>query len=134
MPKVSIVIGSKTDEEWISDCKNILDEAKIDYEVRIMSCHREPDKVREYAESLKKRGIKFVIAMCGYSCALPGFIASLTEVPVIGVPLPTSSLKGIDSLITIAQLPAGVPVPTMGIGKVGAKNAALFVARVLGNV
>ncbi|MCK4352293.1 5-(carboxyamino)imidazole ribonucleotide mutase [candidate division WOR-3 bacterium] len=131
MTEISIVIGSKSDEPWLKECTKVLAEAKLSYEVAITSCHREPEKTRNYAKSLKKRGIKVVIAMCGYSCALPGFIASHTDLPVIGVPLPTSPLKGIDSLLSIVELPSGVPVATMGIGKAGAKNAALFACKIL---
>lgn len=130
--EVSIIIGSKTDEKWVELCKEILDKAKVSYELVISSAHRDPERTREYAKSLKKRGIKVVIAMCGYSCALPGFIASYTDLPVIGVPLPTSPLKGIDSLLSIAELPSGVPVATMGIGEAGAKNAAIFACKILG--
>lgn len=129
--EVSIVIGSKSDERWVESCKEVLNKAGISYEVVVSSAHREPEKTREYAQSLKKRGVKVVIAMCGYSCALPGFIASYTDIPVIGVPLPTSPLKGIDSLLSIAELPSGVPVATMGIGEAGAKNAALFACKIL---
>lgn len=129
--EVSIVIGSASDEMWVNGCKEIFDKANVSYEVVVSSAHREPEKTREYAKSLKDRGIKVVIALCGYSCALPGFIASYTDVPVIGVPLPTSPLKGIDSLLSIAELPAGVPVATMGIGEAGAKNAALFACKIL---
>lgn len=132
MLNISIVLGSKSDEPYIEGCKKVLDEAKVRYEVVITSCHREPEKTREYAKGLKNKGIKIVIALCGYSCALPGFIASYTDIPVIGVPLPTSPLKGIDSLLSIAELPSGVPVATMGIGKSGAKNAGLFALRILG--
>lgn len=131
MPDISIVLGSKSDEPYIEGCKKVLDEAKVSYEVVISSCHREPEKTREYAKGLTNKGIKIVIALCGYSCALPGFIASYTDIPVIGVPLPTSPLKGIDSLLSIAELPSGVPVATMGIGKSGAKNAGLFALRIL---
>jgi phosphoribosylaminoimidazole carboxylase PurE protein len=128
---ISIVIGSKSDEEWLEKCKAVLDEAGVSYEVVISSAHRQPEETREYAKSLKQRGVKVVIAMCGYSCALLGFVASYTDLPVIGVPLPTSPLKGIDSLLSIAELPSGVPVATMGIGKAGAKNAALFACKIL---
>ena len=131
MPDISIVIGSKSDEPYLLECKKVLDAVGISYELEVTSCHREPDKAREYAMGLKRRGVKVVIAMCGYSCALPGFIASYTDLPVVGVPLPTSPLNGIDSLLSIVELPGGVPVATMGIGKSGAKNAALFACRIL---
>ena len=129
--EVSIVIGSKSDEKWLKPCTDILDKSAISYEVVVCSAHREPERTRKYAKSLKQRGVKVVIAMCGYSCALPGVIASYTSLPVIGVPLPTSPLKGIDSLLSIAELPSGVPVATMGIGLSGAKNAALFACKIL---
>ena len=85
--EVSIIIGSKSDESWAEICKSVLLKAKVSCEIVISSAHREPEKTREYAKSLKKRGIKIVIAMCGYACALPGFIASYTDIPVIGVPV-----------------------------------------------
>ena len=131
--EVSIVIGSKSDEKWVERCKEVLDKEGISYEVVVSSAHREPEKTREYAKSLEERGVKVGIAMCGYACALPGFVASYTDLPVIGVPLPTSPLKGIDSLLSIAELPSGVPVATMGIGLAGAKNAALFACKILKN-
>ncbi len=131
--EISIVIGSKSDEKWVEKCKGVLDERKISYELVISSAHRNPEETRKYAKSLKERGIKVVIAMCGYSCALPGFVASYTDLPVIGVPLPTSPLKGIDSILSIAELPSGVPVATMGIGEAGVKNAALFACKILKN-
>ncbi|MBI4722801.1 MAG: 5-(carboxyamino)imidazole ribonucleotide mutase [Candidatus Stahlbacteria bacterium] len=130
--EISIVIGSKSDEKWVEPCKEVLDKANISYEIIISSAHREPEKTRKYAQSLKSKGVKVVIAMAGYAAALPGFIASYTDIPVIGVPLPTSPIKGIDSLLSIAEMPAGVPVATMGIGEAGAKNAALFVCKILG--
>ncbi|MDD5529125.1 MAG: 5-(carboxyamino)imidazole ribonucleotide mutase [bacterium] len=130
-PLVSIAIGSQSDESWLEDCKKVLDENNIVYEVIITSAHRTPDKTREYALGLKERGVKVAIAMCGYACALPGFIASYTDMPVIGVPLPTSPLHGVDSLLSIAEMPGGVPVATMGIGKSGAKNAAIFACKIL---
>ncbi|MFA5031422.1 MAG: 5-(carboxyamino)imidazole ribonucleotide mutase [bacterium] len=130
-PVVSIAIGSQSDESWLEDCKKVLDENKVSYEVIITSAHRTPDKTREYAMGLKKKGVKVVIAMCGYSCALPGVIASYTDLPVIGVPLPTSPLKGVDSLLSIVEMPGGVPVAAMGIGKAGSKNAAVFACKML---
>lgn len=131
-PQVGIALGSKSDEPYIEGCKKVLKEAGISYEVVITSAHRNPEKTRDYAQKLKSRGIKVVIALCGYSCALPGVIASYTDLPVIGVPLPTSPLNGLDSLLSIAQMPSGVPVAAMGIGKSGAKNAALFACKILG--
>lgn len=131
MPPVSLIMGSKSDEPFIQGCKQTLDKLGLSYEVQIISAHREPEKVREYAKGLKKKGIKVVIAFCGYSCHLPGVIASYTDIPVLGVPLPTSPLKGIDSLFSIVEMPAGVPVACMGIGEAGGKNAAIFASKML---
>jgi len=115
----------------MKEAEKVFTELDIGYEVIISSAHREPDKTREYAVSASSRGIKVIIAGAGYSAHLPGFIASLTKIPVIGVPLDTSPLKGLDSLLSIVQMPKGVPVGTMGIGRSGARNAALFAARIL---
>jgi len=131
-PVVGIVMGSESDKEMMKEAEKVLSDLNVPYEVVISSAHRAPDKTREYAMSASGRGIKVIIAGAGYSAHLPGFIASLTTLPVIGVPLDTSSLKGVDSLLSIAQMPKGVPVGTMGIGKAGAHNAALFAARILG--
>lgn len=131
-PVVGIVLGSESDKDIMKAAEKVLSELKIAYELLVSSAHREPDKTREYAISAGKRGIKVIIAGAGYSAHLPGFIASLTPLPVIGVPLDTSPLKGLDSLLSIVQMPKGVPIGTMGIGKSGAHNAALFAARILG--
>ena len=131
-PVVGIVMGSESDREVMKAAEELLSKLKIEYEVIVSSAHREPDKTREYAVSAAGRGIKVIIAGAGYSAHLPGFIASLTNVPVIGVPLDTSPLNGIDSLLSIVQMPKGVPVATMGVGKSGVHNAALFAARILG--
>jgi len=131
-PVVGIVMGSESDREVMKAAEEVLSKLKIEYEVIVSSAHREPDKTREYAVSAAGRGIKVIIAGAGYSAHLPGFIASLTNVPVIGVPLDTSPLNGIDSLLSIVQMPKGVPVATMGVGKSGVHNAALFAARILG--
>jgi len=124
-------MGSKSDEPFIEGCKQTLDKLGLSYEVQIISAHRESEKVREYAKGLGKRDIKIVIAFCGYACHLPGVIASYTDIPVIGVPLPTSPLKGVDSLFSIVEMPAGVPVACMGIGEAGGKNAAIFASKML---
>ena len=130
-PVVGIVMGSESDRDIMKEAEKVFTELDIGYEVIISSAHREPDKTREYAVSASSRGIKVIIAGAGYSAHLPGFIASLTKIPVIGVPLDTSPLKGLDSLLSIVQMPKGVPVGTMGIGRSGARNAALFAARIL---
>jgi len=132
MPLVGIVIGSKTDEPLIQPALDILKQLHIEYEFSILSAHRNPDKVREYASKVKERGIELIIAAAGASAHLPGVVASWTTLPVIGIPLPTSELKGVDSLYSIVQMPAGVPVACVGIGAAGAKNAALLAAQILG--
>ncbi len=131
MPKVSVIIGSKNDQPLIQPALDLLQQLGIDHEFLVMSAHRNPDKVREYASSAKERGIEVIIAAAGLAAHLPGVIASLTTIPVIGVPLPTSDLKGMDSLLSIVQMPAGVPVACVGIGTPGAKNAALLAAQIL---
>ena len=132
MPLVAIVIGSKTDEPLIQPAIDILKKLGIKYEFSILSAHRNPDRVREYASKVKKEAIEVIIAAAGAAAHLPGVLASWTTLPVIGVPLPTSELKGIDSLYSIVQMPAGVPVACVGIGTSGAKNAALLAAQILG--
>jgi 5-(carboxyamino)imidazole ribonucleotide mutase len=132
MPLVAIVIGSKTDEPLIQPALDILKELGIEYQFSILSAHRNPDRVREYASKVRERGIEVIIAAAGAAAHLPGVLASWTTLPVIGVPLPTSELKGIDSLYSIVQMPAGVPVACVGIGTSGTKNAALLAAQILG--
>jgi len=132
MALVGIVIGSKTDTELIQPALDLLKQLGVDYELSVISAHRNPEKVREYGLEAEKRGLKVIIAAAGYAAHLPGVLASWTTLPVIGVPLPTSELKGIDALLSISQMPGGVPVACMGIGKSGAKNAALLAAQILG--
>jgi 5-(carboxyamino)imidazole ribonucleotide mutase len=132
MPLVGIVVGSKTDEPLIQPALDMLQQLNIEYEFTVMSAHRSPEKVREYASKAKGRGIEVIIAAAGFAAHLPGVLASLTTLPVIGVPLPTSELKGVDSLYSIVQMPAGVPVACVGIGTSGATNAALLAAQILG--
>ena len=132
MALVGIVIGSKTDTELIQPALDTLKQLGIDYEFSVISAHRNPEKLREYGLEAEKRGFKVIIAAAGYAAHLPGVLASWTTLPVIGVPLPTSELKGIDSLLSISQMPGGVPVACMGIGQSGAKNAALLAAQILG--
>ena len=131
MARVGIVIGSKTDEQFIQPALDILGEFKIDFDLSILSAHRKPDSVRKYAIEAAARGYEVIIAAAGSAAHLPGVIASWTTLPVIGVPLPTSDLKGIDSLYSIIQMPGGVPVACVGIGTAGAKNAALLAAQML---
>lgn len=132
MAMVGFIIGSTTDEQYIQPALDILNEFKIDYELSILSAHRKPDSIRRYAQEAESRGILVIIAAAGYAAHLPGVVASWTSLPVIGIPLPTSDLKGIDSLYSIVQMPAGVPVACVGIGSAGAKNAALLAAQILG--
>ena len=132
MALVGIVIGSKTDTELIQPALDMLKQLGIDYEFSVISAHRNPEKLREYGLGVEKRGLKVIIAAAGRAAHLPGVLASCTTLPVVGVPLPTSELKGIDALLSISQMPGGVPVACMGIGKSGAKNAALLAAQILG--
>jgi len=133
MALIAIVIGSKTDEPLMQPALDIFNEFKIDFELSILSAHRKPDKVRQYALEAASKGFEIIIAAAGNAAHLPGVIASWTTLPVIGVPLPTSDLKGIDSLYSIVQMPGGVPVACVGIGAAGAKNAALLAIQILGN-
>ena len=132
MALVGIVIGSKTDTELVQPALDTLKQLGIDYEFSVISAHRNPEKLREYGLGAEKRGLKVIIAAAGRAAHLPGVLASCTTLPVVGVPLPTSELKGIDALLSISQMPGGVPVACMGIGKSGAKNAALLAAQILG--
>jgi len=132
MPLVSIVIGSKTDEPLIQPALDMLDQLNIKYEFSILSAHRKPEQVREFGLHAAERGTEVIIAAAGGAAHLPGVMASWTTIPVIGVPLPTSELEGIDSLYSIVQMPSGIPVACVGIGTSGAKNAALLAAQILG--
>jgi len=132
MSLVGIVIGSKTDEEFIQPALDIFKEFKIEYDIAILSAHRKPDMVRQYALEADSKGYQVIIAAAGSAAHLPGVIASWTTLPVIGVPLPTSDLKGVDSLYSIVQMPGGVPVACTGIGAAGVKNAALLAVQILG--
>ncbi len=132
MPLVAIVMGSKSDAETLKPMLEALDRLGISYEVSVISAHRNPEEVREYGLSAQKRGIEVVIAAAGGAAHLPGVLASWTTLPVIGVPLATSELKGIDALYSIVQMPAGIPVACMAVGATGAKNAAYLAAQILG--
>ncbi|MFO7995717.1 MAG: 5-(carboxyamino)imidazole ribonucleotide mutase [Dehalococcoidia bacterium] len=132
MALVGVVIGSKTDTELIQPALDMLKQLGIEYDFSVISAHRNPGRIREYGLEAEKRGLKVVIAAAGYAAHLPGVLASWTTLPVIGVPLPTSDLKGVDSLFSISQMPGGVPVACTGIGASGAKNAALLAAQILG--
>ncbi|MGC1381555.1 MAG: 5-(carboxyamino)imidazole ribonucleotide mutase [Candidatus Baltobacteraceae bacterium] len=129
-PVVGIIMGSRSDWQTMSDARSVLDELEIPCEVRVVSAHRMPDEMFEYAASAASRGLAAIIAGAGGAAHLPGMTAAKTQVPVIGVPVDTGKAAGLDSLLSIAQMPPGVPVATMGIG--GAINAALFAARIVG--
>jgi 5-(carboxyamino)imidazole ribonucleotide mutase len=131
MPLVGIVMGSNSDIAVMQPAVEMLERLGIDYEFQVMSAHRAPEKVREYGLSARSRGIEVIIAGAGGAAHLPGVLASWTALPVIGVPLPTTELKGVDALYSIVQMPAGVPVACMAIGAAGARNAALLAGRIL---
>ena len=132
MPLVAVIMGSASDEPVVQGTVDILEQLKVDYEVRVMSAHRNPERVREYALSARERGIEVFISAAGGSAALGGVLAAWSTIPVIGIPLASSELKGIDALMATAQMPPGVPVACMAVGSWGARNAALFAAQVLG--
>jgi 5-(carboxyamino)imidazole ribonucleotide mutase len=131
-PLVGVVMGSKSDEPLMQPALDTLQELGIEYEASVISAHRHPEKTRQYALNARDRGIEVIIAGAGGAAHLPGVMASWTTLPVIGVPLPTSELKGMDALLSVAQMPGGVPVACVAIGSAGAKNAALLAARILG--
>ena len=132
MPLVGVVMGSRSDEALIRETEDVLKQMDIDHEVVVMSAHRTPEKVIEYAQSARGRGIEVLIAGAGGSAGLPGVLASWTTLPVIGIPLPSSDLKGVDALYAIAQMPPGIPVACVAVGSWGARNAAFLAARILG--
>ncbi|MGN6155702.1 MAG: 5-(carboxyamino)imidazole ribonucleotide mutase [Sphingomicrobium sp.] len=130
-PQVGIIMGSKSDWETMRHAADMLDSLGVAHETKIVSAHRTPKRLYDYAHSARERGLKVVIAGAGGAAHLPGMAASMTTLPVLGVPVETQSLKGMDSLLSIVQMPAGVPVGTLAIGKAGAINAALFAAEIL---
>ena len=130
-PAIGIIMGSQSDWETMRHAAETLDALGIAYETRIVSAHRTPRRLYEYAETARERGLKVVIAGAGGAAHLPGMVASLTTLPVFGVPVESAALSGLDSLLSIVQMPGGVPVGTLAIGKAGAINAALLAASVL---
>ncbi|MGB0719688.1 MAG: 5-(carboxyamino)imidazole ribonucleotide mutase [Bdellovibrionales bacterium] len=130
-PQVGIIMGSQSDWDTMSEAHDILHELNIPHECKIVSAHRTPDRLVEYAKSAKGRGLKVIIAGAGGAAHLPGMAASMTPLPVLGVPVESKALKGMDSLLSIAQMPGGIPVGTLAIGKAGAKNAGLLAAAIL---
>ncbi len=130
-PLVGIIMGSQSDWKTMENAAQILDDLKIKYESKIVSAHRTPDRLYEYAKTARERGLKVIIAGAGGAAHLPGMTASMTTLPVLGVPVESRTLKGLDSLLSIAQMPAGIPVGTLAIGTAGAKNAALLAAAII---
>lgn len=128
---VGVIMGSKSDYEHMVGACEVMTELKIAHEVRILSAHRTPDQTALYAATAHERGLRVIIAGAGGAAHLPGVIAAKTLIPVIGVPMPTTTLGGLDSLLSVAQMPKGVPVATMAIGKSGAANAGLFAAAII---
>jgi len=132
MPLAGVVMGSKSDAEALQPTLDILTQLGIEHEVNVISAHRTPEKAKQYGQSARGRGIEVIIAAAGGAAHLPGVLASWTSLPVIGVPLASSELKGVDALYSIVQMPAGIPVASVAIGTAGAKNAAYLAAEILG--
>ena len=131
--KVSIIMGSQSDYSTMQNCEKVFKILKINFETKIISAHRTPKRMFEYAKSAEKRNISVIIAGAGGSAHLPGMVAAITRIPVIGVPIESKKLKGLDSLLSIAQMPKGIPVGAVAIGKDGAINAGLFAASIISN-
>lgn len=132
MSKISIIMGGQSDLETVGEAVDLFKEFRVNFEIRVLSAHRSPKELAEYVEEAPKRGIKVFIAAAGGAAALAGVIAAHTTLPVIGIPIETKSLKGLDSLLSTVQMPAGIPVACMAIGKSGSKNAAIFALEILG--
>ncbi|MEM7614894.1 MAG: 5-(carboxyamino)imidazole ribonucleotide mutase [Pseudomonadota bacterium] len=132
-PQIGIVMGSQSDWATMAAATEVLDTLEVAYEARIVSAHRTPDRLFDYAETATSRGLQVIIAGAGGAAHLPGMLAAKTRVPVLGVPVKSSALSGLDSLLSIVQMPKGVPVGTLAIGAAGAANAALFAAAILAN-
>ncbi len=132
MPLVGVVMGSKADAAVMQSTLDILNHLGIDHEVNVISAHRTPEKAKQYAQSALERGIEVIIGAAGMAAHLPGVLASWTTLPVIGVPISSGELNGVDALYSIVQMPAGIPVSCMAIGSPGAKNAAYLAAEILG--
>jgi 5-(carboxyamino)imidazole ribonucleotide mutase len=130
MPKVAIIMGSKSDWEYMKEAVDLLKQFRVEVETKVISAHRTPEAVFEFAKTASEKGFEVIIAGAGGAAHLPGVVASLTHLPVIGVPIPSKHLNGLDSLLSIVQMPYGVPVATVAIGN--AKNAALLALRILG--
>jgi 5-(carboxyamino)imidazole ribonucleotide mutase len=133
MPLVGVIMGSRSDWPTLSKAAEILAELGVPYETRVVSAHRTPDRLVEYAKSARDRGLKIIIAGAGGAAHLPGMVAAMTSLPVLGVPVKSSALSGLDSLLSIVQMPKGVPVGTLAIGEAGAANAGILAASILAN-
>jgi 5-(carboxyamino)imidazole ribonucleotide mutase len=131
-PEIGVIMGSTSDWDTMKAACDVLDELEIPYEKKVVSAHRTPDLMFQYAEEARERGIKVIIAGAGGAAHLPGMVAAKTTLPVIGVPVQSKALQGLDSLLSIVQMPGGVPVATVAIGKAGATNAGLLAAQILG--
>ena len=131
MAKIAIVVGSESDLPYVAAAEEVLKENQTPYEIKVLSAHRKPDETAEFSRKAAGMGIKVIIAAAGLSAALPGFIASHTTLPVIGIPVVTGPLNGVDALLSILQMPSGVPLATVGLGEQGPKNAALLALRIL---
>lgn len=132
MPLVGIVMGSKSDAEAMQPALDVLEQLGVEYEVSVISAHRTPEKARQYGIGARERGLEVIIAGAGGAAHLPGVLASWTTIPVVGVPIPTSEINGLDALLSIIQMPAGIPVACVALGSAGAKNAAYLAAEILG--
>lgn len=131
-PVVGVIVGSKSDLPLMESCVKVLEELGMTHELKVCSAHRNPRGIMDWASSARERGLKVVIAAAGGAAHLPGVVAAWTDLPVIGVPVPTQHLGGVDSLYSIVQMPAGIPVATVAIGEAGARNAAWLAARIIG--
>ena len=130
-PQVGLIMGSKSDWDTMKAAAEVLDALGVAYEVKVVSAHRTPERLYDYATSAKERGLKIIIAGAGGAAHLPGMTASMTPLPVLGVPVKSKDLKGLDSLLSIVQMPKGVPVGTLAIGEAGAANAGIMAAQIL---
>ncbi len=130
-PLIGVIMGSQSDWDTMQHAIDILKQLDISHEIKIVSAHRTPDRMIAYAKTARERGLSIIIAGAGGAAHLPGMVASMTTLPVLGVPVESKALKGMDSLLSIAQMPGGIPVGTLAIGKAGAKNAALLAASIL---
>jgi 5-(carboxyamino)imidazole ribonucleotide mutase len=132
-PLVAVIMGSRSDLKVMQPALDVLDELKVSYEASVVSAHRTPDRMFEFASAAESRGIEVIIAAAGGAAHLPGMVAAKTTLPVLGVPIPATTLNGLDALLSIVQMPKGIPVGTLAIGEPGAANAALLAAAIVGN-